>query len=136
MLYIVQIVVQLSSWILEDIFKNLLWYRKSINVDGKRFNNLRFADDIILISSHLEELEALVPFGLKMNISKTKFMCPNNSPMTINNQAIESVEKCISRAQHQAGKRKSNVRENKTNWPNLDGIRKTQLHPKKPENSH
>lgn len=60
----------------------LAWYRKGIKINGKYLDHLRFADDIVLISSYigeilemLEELQmALKKIGLTMNLSKTKIM--------------------------------------------------------------
>lgn len=31
------------------MFKNLNWEEIGVNIDGERLNNLRFADDLILI---------------------------------------------------------------------------------------
>ncbi|VDP42501.1 unnamed protein product [Heligmosomoides polygyrus] len=51
-------------------------------VDGKRISNLRFADDIVLISTSTAEVEEMLnelnvagmKIGLDMNMSKTRFM--------------------------------------------------------------
>ena len=40
---------------LEHAFKTLDWENKGINIDGKRLNNLRFADDVVLITDNLGE---------------------------------------------------------------------------------
>src|ERR1700753_4275953 len=52
------------------------------NVNGKFLNHLRFADDIILIATDLDQLQTMMnqlhqvssKIGLKMNLSKTKIM--------------------------------------------------------------
>ncbi|KAK6043341.1 hypothetical protein COOONC_19154, partial [Cooperia oncophora] len=56
------------------------WDDKGINVDGKKLSNLRFADDIVLISQNSAELQRMVEelnnvgkaIGLTMNRSKTE----------------------------------------------------------------
>ena len=53
-----------------------------IKIDGKNFNNLRYADDITLMAESEEELKSLLvkvkeeseKAGLKLNIQKTKSM--------------------------------------------------------------
>ena len=57
-----------------------------IKIAGRNINNLRYADDITLISESEEELKSLLmkvkeeseKVGLKLNIQKTKIMtsCP------------------------------------------------------------
>ena len=67
---------------LEGIFKTLDWSQKGININGEHMNHLRFADDIVTISSNLSELETMLQeldeasrvTGLKMNMKKTKVM--------------------------------------------------------------
>ncbi|KAM0735271.1 LINE-1 retrotransposable element ORF2 protein [Formica fusca] len=94
---------KLFTLALEDIFKNLKWEQKSINIDGKRLNHLRFADDIILISSGAGELESMLQelkeasqaVGLKMNLQKTKIMSPKNMVVTIDNHTLEIVEEYV-----------------------------------------
>ncbi|KAK6035531.1 hypothetical protein COOONC_26964 [Cooperia oncophora] len=61
---------------------NLNWDDKGYLIDGKRISNLRFADDIVLISDNTVEMEEMVneldmigqKIGLEMNMSKTKMM--------------------------------------------------------------
>lgn len=68
--------------VLESAFKHLNWDHKGISVDGNNLTNLRFADDIVLISSDLGEMKSMLrdlksaceKVGLNINISKTKFM--------------------------------------------------------------
>ena len=47
---------KLFTLALEDVFKELAWEKKGIRIDGSYLNNLRFADDIVLISSDVSEL--------------------------------------------------------------------------------
>ena len=39
----------------EEIFKRLNWDNKGINVNGKKLNHLRFADDVVIISGDIAE---------------------------------------------------------------------------------
>ncbi|VDP29543.1 unnamed protein product [Heligmosomoides polygyrus] len=62
--------------------KDLNWDDKGYLVDGKRISNLRFADDIVLISTSTAEVEKMLnelnvagmKIGLDMNMSKTQFV--------------------------------------------------------------
>ena len=55
-----------------------------IKISGRNINNLRYADDTILMAESEEELKSLLmkvnegneKAGLKINIQKTKFMAP------------------------------------------------------------
>ena len=58
-----------------------------IKIAGRNINNLRYADDTILMAESEEELESLLKVkeesekvGLKLNIQKTKIMA--SSPIT------------------------------------------------------
>ena len=67
---------------LEDIFRNLSWQNKGISIHGDNISNLRFADDVTIISETLEELETCLneldaesrKRGLKINMDKTKIV--------------------------------------------------------------
>ncbi|VDO18764.1 unnamed protein product [Heligmosomoides polygyrus] len=62
--------------------KDLNWDDKCYLVDGKRISYLRFADDIVLISTSMAKVEEMLnelnvagmKMGLDMNMSKTQFM--------------------------------------------------------------
>ena len=68
--------------VLEEIFRVMDWSNKGINIGGTYLNNLRFADDIVLISTTKEELQEMAnelekisrEEGLNINIDKTKYM--------------------------------------------------------------
>ena len=71
-----------------------------IKIIGRNINNLRYADDTILMAESEEELESLLmkvkeeseKVGLKFNIQKTKIMA--SGPITswqIDGQAMETV---------------------------------------------
>ena len=55
-----------------------------IKIDGKKINNLRYADDTTLLAESEEELKSLLmkvkeeseKAGFKLNIQKTKIMAP------------------------------------------------------------
>ncbi|KAI5749413.1 hypothetical protein M8J76_007135 [Diaphorina citri] len=72
----------LFNAVLEAIFRDLDWEEYGINVDGKKINNLRFADDVVLMSENHEDMEKMINElrvrsklrGLEININKTKLM--------------------------------------------------------------
>ena len=91
---------------LEDIFRNLDWDNKGININGEHLNNLRFADDIVLFSETGEELQQMMEdinreslkVGLKMNRKKTKIMFNNivrPQQIKIEDEVIEAVDEYI-----------------------------------------
>ena len=71
-----------------------------IKIAGRNINNLRYADDTILMAESEEELKSLLMkvkeesenVGLKLNIQKTKIMAPG--PITrweIHEETVETV---------------------------------------------
>ena len=42
---------------LGEVFRNLNWEKKGLPINGEKINNLRFADDVVLISTNLEEFK-------------------------------------------------------------------------------
>ena len=68
----------------EDIVQEALENQKTlgVKVNGKVINNIRYADDTVLIAETLEELQRLMDLvvqtseerGLTLNTKKTKFM--------------------------------------------------------------
>ena len=77
-----------SEAILNEALLNLS--DKGININGERVNNIRYADDAVLIA-------ACNSYGLKINVKKTKFMVVSKEqniqahPLHLNNEAIEQV---------------------------------------------
>jgi len=73
-----------------------------VRIGGRRINNLRYADDIILLANSEEELQELVDkisrasgkYGLLINESKTKTMATNGGicVIRINNNILEQVD--------------------------------------------
>lgn len=94
---------KLFTLALEDVFKKLNWDKKGIRVDGGMLNHLRFADDVVVLASSLEELQTMLEqlhhtsaqVGLKMNLSKTKTLNENEEQVIVNGQRIENVKEYI-----------------------------------------
>lgn len=69
----------LFTALLEHIFRQIDWKNMGINVNGEYLNNLRFADDIVILSENHRDLEYMInsldresrKCGLKMNTTKT-----------------------------------------------------------------
>jgi len=88
---------------LQPIFNKLNWQERafSYKIGNTYLNNLRFADDIVLVAKTPQELQIMVTelhnesnkVGLKMNKSKTKTMLINTIPTNINigNEILETV---------------------------------------------
>jgi len=78
-------------------------YSGGFRIGGRIINNLRYADDIVLVASSAEELQELVSrvygaakdAGMRINVRKTKVMkvCENAPPMrvTVNGDTISEV---------------------------------------------
>lgn len=77
-----------------------------VKINGRNINNLRYADDTVLIASTAADLQQMVErlegcsgeAGLKMNINKTKFMVISNTldtttSITVSGQNLERVRK-------------------------------------------
>ena len=72
-------------------------------IAGRNINNLRYADDTILMAESEEELKSLLmkvkeseKVGLKLNIQKTKIMA--SGPITswqIDGETVETVTDCF-----------------------------------------
>jgi len=64
---------------LENVFKELQWEKKVVNINGTYLSNLRFADDVILISEEEEEIKEIIQElnekgkekGLTISVDKT-----------------------------------------------------------------
>jgi hypothetical protein len=85
--------------VLETAFKNLEWQDKGININGKRLNCLKFADDIVLIGRSAKEVEHMLEelleetkqIGLRVNFEKSKVMnfnCQTDGSLHLNQERI------------------------------------------------
>lgn len=91
---------KLFTLALEDVFRTLDWESKGLNIDGRYLSHLRFADDVVLISSSVKELETMLTqlqqaslrIGLKINTNKTKIMTMEETKVTIDNHDFETVD--------------------------------------------
>lgn len=94
---------KLFTLALEDVFKQVNWENKGLNIDGRYLSHLRFADDIVIISNNLNELSDMLlelkvmseKVGLTMNLNKTKVMTPEVTPVNIGNVTIENVKEYV-----------------------------------------
>jgi len=79
------------------------WSEDGVNVNGRKLNHLRFADDIVLISNNTNDLQARLQelnnsskiSGMKINMNKTKVMFNKQifaQPIYIEEQELEKVE--------------------------------------------
>lgn len=90
----------------EEIFRRALENaREGIKINGELINNIRYADDTVILASNVEELQQLMErvndvsseFGLSLNLSKTKWMLISKSQqppqqLMLNNQIINHVD--------------------------------------------
>ena len=95
----------LFSTVLEKIFAYLNWEAKGINILGKKMTNLRFADDIVLISHSAEEMQIMLndlmqacsTVGLLPNKEKTKVMtnCSRQGGLNLQGTELEYVDNYV-----------------------------------------
>ena len=60
---------------------------EGIRINGETVNNLRYADDTVIMANNIDELQILMDkissacedFGLKINVQKTKYMIVSRS---------------------------------------------------------
>ena len=68
---------------MENAFTDLEWEEYEVRINGRKLNNLRFADDLVLPSENRDKLQTMVneviesfaTVGLQINSGKTKHMC-------------------------------------------------------------
>ena len=94
---------KLFTAVLEEIFRKMK-QKYGVNIDGKKLFNLRFADDIVLLSESHGELNKVLSelaatskeVGLTMNMKKTKIMTNGvKKPIKIENEEIEYIDEYI-----------------------------------------
>lgn len=89
----------LFNSVIQEIFDQLNWQTQGIKINGEFLNNLRFADDIVLIAGSGKELEELgkefavisKKTGLEINMNKT-YILSNAPKQRINIGGQEEVE--------------------------------------------
>ncbi|PZC70710.1 hypothetical protein B5X24_HaOG215026 [Helicoverpa armigera] len=95
---------KLFSAVLENIFRKLDWENFGLNINGKKLNHLRFADDLVLFEENPKNLEIMIQslnneslkVGLKMNTEKTKIMTNKQQRnIKIGNELLEYVKEYI-----------------------------------------
>lgn len=87
---------------MEYIFQRLPLEERGINIDGEKLTDLRFADDVALVTSSVADMEIQLSdldseskkIGLKMHKGKTKYMTnyTTDDTIKIENHEIENVE--------------------------------------------
>jgi hypothetical protein len=96
----------LFSAVLNSTIRRCEWDDTGLQINGRRLNHLRFADDIVLITPTPEEatrmLQSLVeegiPAGLKINTAKTKVMrnrFAGTTPVELDGNELEEVDKFV-----------------------------------------
>ncbi|MBS2634235.1 hypothetical protein KFY46_26320, partial [Salmonella enterica subsp. enterica serovar 1,4,[5],12:i:-] len=91
---------------LQEVFRALDWEELGIRVNGEYLSNLRFADDIALMSNEGDELQLMITeldaesrrVGLKINMHKTKVMWNNlgrEQRFAIGGETLEVVKEYV-----------------------------------------
>lgn len=95
---------KLFTAVLEEVFRQLDWENCGLSINGENLSHLRFADDLIILSSSSEGLQAMLndlvkesaKVGLVMNTLKTKAMTNSRQePIRIDGNEIEYVNEYI-----------------------------------------
>ena len=90
-----------------------------MDIDWEFLSNLRFADDMFLCTETPQKVQHMLRelsdecrrMGLKMNITKTKVMVVDNTPIHVNNMLIENVQGYVYLGQHYSLKEKNQDKE-------------------------
>lgn len=87
----------------EEVFKKLDLTERGINIDGEWLTDLRFADDVALVTASVKDMEHQLnkvnseskKIGLKMHKGKTKYMAnfKTNETLEIEHVEDEVIEK-------------------------------------------
>lgn len=90
---------------MEEIIRKVKWKDKGLQINGTKLSNLRFADDIVLISESMEELVGMIKelneegkkAGLSINIGKSKIITttPNAPKIKVDKKELEIVSETI-----------------------------------------
>ena len=89
----------------EEVISSALESEQGIVINGKRFNNIRFADDTVLLASSTHDLQRMLnsiirvsrDFGMELNEKKTKGIVIEKKPETnikivVNGKQLEQVK--------------------------------------------
>ena len=96
----------LFNWYSERIFRKLR-EKPGINIGGHVINNLRYADDTVILATSKEELQDILEtvnkggekYGMRMNIEKTKSMILSRNHekrqvnLKLNGESIDQVNR-------------------------------------------
>ena len=119
---------------LESIFRRLNWENKGVKIDGEFLSNLRFADDIFLCTETQQEIQHMLQelsdesrqMSLKMNITTTKVMVVDNTPINVNTVLIKKYLRLrVLGTTLQPQGKEPGQRDTTKNHGRLGGIRKT-----------
>lgn len=90
---------------LQEIFRHLLWDDRGVDINGKILNNLRFADDVVLIANSKKDLEFMLRdlnekgkiAGLEINFDKTNIIANTEyrADINIEGRKVKKVEDVI-----------------------------------------
>ncbi len=95
---------KIFTCLLEDVFRKLKWENEGLQINGRRLNNLKFADDIIVLATSQQKLPKMLDelnkesrkVGLHLNLSKTKVMTNHKEiPIKIEGKQIDYVQEYI-----------------------------------------
>lgn len=122
----------------EEIFKEALYEAaEGIKLNGELINNIRYADDTVILASDINELKHLVEriqvvseqYGLKLNTSKTKWMLISKQQqagqLVIGTEPVERVEKycylgsVVNSQWNQSIEIKSRIEKSRTTFNNM-----------------
>ncbi|XP_072048312.1 uncharacterized protein [Amphiura filiformis] len=88
---------------MEDIFRKLNLQERGINIDGEKLTDLRFADDVALVTTSVKDMEVQLndlnkgskKIGLNIHKGKTKYMTNHQSEdvIVVEGDVIERVER-------------------------------------------
>ncbi|KAE9417522.1 hypothetical protein Angca_006688, partial [Angiostrongylus cantonensis] len=84
---------------LQNVMETLEWHNMGVKIDGRQIHQLRFADDIVLITPDISQAEHMLAdfdkacgkIGLRLNLRKTMFMkngLVSLAPFTLNGTNI------------------------------------------------
>ncbi|KAI5707314.1 hypothetical protein M8J77_000030 [Diaphorina citri] len=84
-----------SEYIFKEALANIT---HGVTIGDETINNIRYADDTVLLANTIEELQILVDkvtsvcddFGLKLNTSKTKFMIVSRKKKNLHNITLKA----------------------------------------------